>query len=96
MLLTLLGRVGIVSSEQLSRGRKYAVVGIAALAALITPPDVISQFLLGIPVYILYEVSIHLVRNFEKRRAEQEAADAAEHGWDDDDEPDHEAAEKGA
>ena len=96
VLLTLLGRVGIVSSDQLARGRKYAVVGIAAVAAVVTPPDVISQFLLGIPVYGLYEISIHLVRNFEKRRAEQEAADAAEFGWDDDDEPDHEAAEKGA
>ncbi|MEL6997870.1 MAG: twin-arginine translocase subunit TatC, partial [Pseudomonadota bacterium] len=89
VLLTLLGRVGILTSEQLSKGRKYAVVGIAALAALVTPPDVISQFLLGIPVYILYEISIHLVRGFEKRRA------AEEEDWDDEDEPDHAAAEKG-
>ena len=96
VLLTLLGRVGIINSEQLAAGRKYAVVGIAAAAALITPPDVISQFLLGIPVYILYEVSIHIVAVFDKRRAEQEAADAAEFGWDDDeDEPDHEKTEKG-
>ena len=94
VLLTLLGRVGLVTSDQLARARKYAVVGIAAAAALITPPDVISQFLLGIPVYGLYEISIHLVRGFERRRAEQEAADEAElEGWDD--EPDHEAAEKG-
>ncbi|MGD1924574.1 MAG: twin-arginine translocase subunit TatC [Paracoccaceae bacterium] len=90
VLLTLLGRVGILTSEQLSKGRKYAVVGIAALAALVTPPDVISQFLLGIPVYILYEISIHLVRGFEKRRAAEEEED-----WDDEDEPDHAAAEKG-
>ncbi|MEM9060789.1 MAG: twin-arginine translocase subunit TatC [Pseudomonadota bacterium] len=92
VLLTLLGRVGILTSEQLSRGRKYAVVGIAALAALVTPPDVISQFLLGIPVYILYEISIHLVRGFEKRRAAEEDEDT---DWDDEDEPDHAAAEKG-
>jgi len=97
VLLTLMGRVGLISSGQLRRGRKYAVVGIAALAAMITPPDVISQFLLGIPVYCLYEISIHLVRRFERRRAAEMGED-----WDDDDdadgddESDHEAAEKGA
>ena len=73
VLLTLLGRVGILTSEQLSSGRKYAVVGIAATAAMITPPDIISQFALGIPVYGLYEISIHLVRMFERQRAEREA-----------------------
>jgi len=73
VLLTLMGRVGLVSADGLARGRKYAVVGIAATAALITPPDVISQFLLGIPVYILYEISIHLVRGFEKKREEERA-----------------------
>jgi sec-independent protein translocase protein TatC len=72
VLLTLMGRVGLVSSEQLAKGRKYAIVGIAAAAAMITPPDVISQVLLGIPVYILYEISIHLVRTFERRRAREE------------------------
>ena len=50
-------------------------MGIAALAALVTPPDIISQFLLGIPVYILYEVSIFLVRRFEAKRAAQDAED---------------------
>ncbi|MEM1159844.1 MAG: twin-arginine translocase subunit TatC [Pseudomonadota bacterium] len=93
VLLTLMGRVGLLTSDQLSRGRKYAVVGIAAMAALVTPPDVISQFLLGIPVYILYEISIILVRRFEEKRA-------AEDEWDDDedfedDDLDDEAAEKG-
>jgi len=79
VLLTLMGRVGLVSADALARGRKYAVVGIAAGAALITPPDIISQFLLGIPVYILYEISIHMVRQFEKKRAEEaEAREAAE------------------
>lgn len=78
VLLTLLGRVGIVSAEGLARARKYAIVGIAAGAALITPPDVISQFLLGIPVYLLYEASIWLVRVFERRRAAEEAELEAE------------------
>ena len=95
VLLTLMGRVGLVSADQLSSGRKYAVVGIAAAAALITPPDVISQFLLGIPVYCLYEISIHIVRSFERRRAQEDSAE----DWDEEDEwdeePDHEAAEKG-
>ena len=96
VLLTLMGRMGLITSEQLSNGRKYAVVAIAAAAALITPPDVISQFLLGIPVYILYEISIHLVRRFEARRAAEEAEFEDDEDWDDDeDELDHEAAERG-
>lgn len=73
VLLTLMGRVGLVSADGLSRGRKYAVVGIAAVAAILTPPDVISQIGLGAAVYLLYEISIHLVRLAEKKRAEREA-----------------------
>jgi len=75
VLLTLMGRVGLVSSDALARGRKYAIVAIAGGAALITPPDIISQFLLGIPVYVLYEISIYLVRGFERKRAEEADAD---------------------
>lgn len=78
VLLTLLGRAGIVTSEGLANGRKYAVVGIAAVAAIITPPDFISQIALGVPVYLLYEISIHIVKIFEKRRAEREAEEEAE------------------
>jgi sec-independent protein translocase protein TatC len=78
VLLTLLGRVGIVTSDGLKRARKYAIVGIAAVAAVLTPPDVMSQFLLGIPVYLLYEISIWLVRAFERRRATEEAELEAE------------------
>lgn len=71
VLLTLLGRVGIVSSQQLSEWRKYAIVGIAFAAMLLTPPDPISQLALGIPTYLLYEISIHLVRMFEKKEAKR-------------------------
>jgi sec-independent protein translocase protein TatC len=94
VLLTLLGRVGIVTSDGLVSARKYAIVGIAAGAAVITPPDVLSQFLLGIPVYLLYEISIWLVRAFERRRAEEDAALEAElsGGWK---EPRKEQAEGG-
>lgn len=80
VLLTLLGRVGIITSEWLANGRRYAVVIIAAVAAVITPPDFISQIALGVPIYILYEISIHIVRIFERQRAAREAAEDAELG----------------
>lgn len=73
VLLTLMGRAGLVTSEGLARTRKYAIVIIAAAAAVLTPPDPISQLGLGIPVYGLYELSILLVRLSEKRRAAREA-----------------------
>ena len=85
VLLTLLGRVGIATSEGLARKRRYAVVGIAATAALLTPPDPISQIGLGVPIYLLYEISIHLVRAVERRREaerqrweEEQEAEASE------------------
>ena len=76
--LTLLGRVGIVSADQLSKGRRYAIVLIFIAAAVLTPPDVISQCGLALPMLFLYEISIILVRGFEKKRAAKEAAEAAE------------------
>ena len=81
VLLTLLGRVGIVSHGGLVRGRKYAIVGIAAAAAVLTPPDPMSQFLLGLPLYLLYEISIILVRGVERKRDER----LREDGYFDDD-----------
>ncbi|WP_375261524.1 twin-arginine translocase subunit TatC [Palleronia sp.] len=71
VLLTLLGKAGLVSSRGLADVRKYAVVGILVLAALVTPPDVITQIILFVVVYGLYEVSIFLVRRVEKKRVEQ-------------------------
>ncbi|MTI03431.1 twin-arginine translocase subunit TatC, partial [Roseibium sp. RKSG952] len=62
--------------------RKYAVVGILVLAAIVTPPDVITQIILFIVVYGLYEISIFLVARVEKKREEQLRAD----GYYDDDE----------
>jgi sec-independent protein translocase protein TatC len=58
VLLTLLARVGIVSVEQLRRGRRYAIVGMFVAAAVLTPPDVISQVGLAVPLLALYELSI--------------------------------------
>ncbi|MEK0085234.1 twin-arginine translocase subunit TatC [Benzoatithermus flavus] len=75
--LTLLGRVGIVSADQLARGRRYAIVLNFVAAAILTPPDVISQCSLALPLLALYEISIFLVRRIEKRRAAKEAAEQA-------------------
>jgi sec-independent protein translocase protein TatC len=68
VLLTLMGVAGLVSAEGLGNMRKYAVVGILVLAALVTPPDVITQVILFVVVYGLYEISIQLVRIVERRR----------------------------
>lgn len=72
VLLTLLGRVGIVTSKQLRQVRRYAIVGIAALAAVITPPDAFSMISLAVPLVILYEVSIGCVWLIERSRAKKE------------------------
>ena len=68
VLLTLMGKAGLVSAEGLGAVRKYAVVGILTLAALVTPPDVVTQVILFTVVYGLYEISIQLVRMVEARR----------------------------
>jgi sec-independent protein translocase protein TatC len=68
VLLTLLGKAGLVTAEGLGNVRKWAVVGILTLAALVTPPDVITQVILFTVVYGLYEISIQLVRIVERQR----------------------------
>ncbi|WP_299296718.1 twin-arginine translocase subunit TatC [uncultured Tateyamaria sp.] len=68
VLLTLMGKAGLVSSEGLGNVRKYAMVGILVLAAVVTPPDVITQLILFTVVYGLYEISIWLVARVEKKR----------------------------
>ncbi len=75
VLLTLMGKAGLVTAEGLGSVRKYAVVAILVLAALVTPPDVITQIILFVVVYGLYEVSIFLVGRVEKKREEQLRAD---------------------
>jgi sec-independent protein translocase protein TatC len=68
VLLILLGRVGIVSSATLRSGRRYAIVGITVLAAVVTPPDILSQISLIVPLILLYEASVIGVRIIERRR----------------------------
>ncbi len=95
VLLTLMGKAGLVSAPGLRSVRKYAVVGILVLAALVTPPDVITQVILFTVVYGLYEVSIQLVARVERRR---EAELRAQGVWvdDPDDDPENDAAPDGA
>ncbi|ROT96118.1 twin-arginine translocase subunit TatC [Histidinibacterium lentulum] len=71
VLLTLMGKAGLVTAPGLRSVRKYAVVGILVLAALVTPPDVITQLILFVVVYGLYEVSIQLVQRVERKREEE-------------------------
>ena len=68
VLMTLLGMAGLVSAPGLKDMRKYAVVGILTLAAIVTPPDVVTQMILFSVVYMLYEISIQLVAAVERKR----------------------------
>ena len=68
VLLSLLARIGVVDSEYLKKRRKYVVVIIFAVAAILTPPDPITQIGLGIPLLILYELSILSVKLIEKKK----------------------------
>ena len=68
VILTLLARAGIVTSQAMRNARKYAIVAVFSLAAIITPPDVISQIALAIPLCGLYEVSVFLASRIEKAR----------------------------
>ena len=86
VLLSLMGRAGLASSRGLRAMRKYAVVGILAVAAMVTPPDVMSQLILFAVIYPLYEISIFLVSRFEKQRETQMRADGTWVDIDEDDE----------
>lgn len=72
VLIMLLERAGIVSREQLVAGRRYAIVGSFAVAAVLTPPDVVSQLLLGIPLCLLYELSIAAIWFTQRRQKAKE------------------------
>ena len=76
VVLTLLAQIGIVTSAQLKKARRYAIVGVFIAAAVLTPPDIVSQFALAIPTLLLYEVSVYLVRIVERKRAAREQSEA--------------------
>jgi len=73
VILTLLGMTGILTSQMLRTGRRYAIVGVFVVAAVVTPPDPISQTLLALPIIMLYEISIWCVWLIERRRRRDEA-----------------------
>jgi sec-independent protein translocase protein TatC len=68
-----LGRVGLITASLMARGRRYAIVIILIAGAIITPPDVFTQVLLAVPVYLLYEAGIIMSRVFAKKRKDAEA-----------------------
>lgn len=70
LVILLLSKLGIVTPEILKRGRKYALVGIFVVAALLTPPDVISQVMLAVPILIMYEISIWICISVTRKREE--------------------------
>jgi len=77
VILTLLGQAGIIDSQFLKDKRRYAIVFVFVVAAVLTPPDVISQLMLAVPMLLLYELSIFSVRRVEKKGAAVKAEDEA-------------------
>jgi sec-independent protein translocase protein TatC len=80
VLLVLLVKVGILTTEQLATKRRYAAVAMVTFAAIVTPPDVFSQLALAIPMYLLYELSIIIGRFVERSSADEEDEDEPEPG----------------
>jgi sec-independent protein translocase protein TatC len=81
--MTLMARVGLATSKGMAAKRKYAIVGVFIVAAVITPPDPISQLSLAIPIIVLYEISILMAKLVEKKKAEAEDELEEEFGGDD-------------
>jgi sec-independent protein translocase protein TatC len=77
VILTLLGQAGIIDTQFLKDKRRYAIVFVFVVAAVLTPPDVLSQLMLAVPMILLYEASILSVGYLEKKRAAAKAAEDA-------------------
>lgn len=74
VILTLLARIGVIDAAALRAKRKYAIIGVFAVAAFLTPPDLISQIGLAVPTLLLYELAIFSVRLVEKKQAAEREA----------------------
>ena len=74
VVLSLCGLAGLIDSKMLKSGRRYAIVGVFVVAAVVTPPDPISQITLAIPLCLLYEISIMCVWLIERRKKRDEAS----------------------
>ena len=77
VILTLLGQAGIIDSAWMSRMRRYAIVAVVGIAAILTPPDLISMISLALPMLALYEGAVIVVRWLEKKREREEAQASA-------------------
>lgn len=93
VLLMLLNRAGLVTRAQLVTARRYVIVLVFAVAALITPPDVVSQLLLAVPLLVLFEGSLVLMKFSEKKAAAEKAAEEEQES--DENSGDEEAVETG-
>jgi len=76
VILTLLGQVGIIDSAYLTKMRRYAIVAVVGISAILTPPDLISMCSLAVPMLLLYEGAVLAVKMIERRRKAAEAAAA--------------------
>lgn len=84
VIMTLLARVGLATSAGMAAKRKYAIVAVFVVAAVLTPPDPVSQISLAVPIILLYEISIYMAKMVERRRAREEGE---EDDFGDDDDP---------
>ncbi|HEX8470560.1 MAG TPA: twin-arginine translocase subunit TatC, partial [Brevundimonas sp.] len=75
VVTTLLGLAGILTSKLMVASRRYAIVGVVVIAAVVTPPDPISQLMLAVPLVLLYEISIWCVRIIELRKRKDDAVE---------------------
>ena len=77
IVMYLLARKGLITYRSAAKARKYVILAIAVFAAILTPPDVVSQIMLMIPMIILYEISVQIIRFVHKKKAEETTEVAA-------------------